>query len=190
MDPDTPVRVRIEQISSVEHAIVVGFPVTATAASDGAPAVARSLAPSAHLTAGHGRPLILTVLEPDEAMRILAGGDARRTRLAAGLLGLGGVLLLAGIAWAIATVLLPAVITLVPGLADLGLVPTAFAASAEPTPVVGGDPRSNGQGPGLVGTPGLAILGVAVIAILAIVATTAYVRLTEPPKEPGRRPRR
>jgi hypothetical protein len=40
------------------------------------------------------------------------------------------------------------------------------------------DPRSNGQGPGLVGTPGLAILGVAVIGILAVVATTVYVRLT------------
>ena len=41
------------------------------------------------MTSGRGRPLILTVLEPDEAMRILAGGDADETRLAAGLLGAG-----------------------------------------------------------------------------------------------------
>ena len=64
-DPATPVRLRVEQVSSVEHAIVVGVPGLADA---GAP----------RLTAGLGRPLILTTLEPAEAMRILAGGDRRR----------------------------------------------------------------------------------------------------------------
>jgi hypothetical protein len=78
-------------------------------------------------------------------------------------------------------------VTLVPGLG--GLVPTALGASAEPSAVAGGDPRSNGQGPGLVGTPGLAILGVAAIAAIAIVATTIYVRLTNPARE-ARRPTR
>lgn len=177
-DPETAVRARIEQVSSVEHAIVIGYPVPAAheSASDGGEPSATGSAPGAILTAGRGRPLILTVLEPDEAMRILAGGDAGRTRVAAALLGAGAILLVAALAWALVSAVLPAVITLIPGLD--GLVAHAVAASAEPTPAAAGDPRSNGQGPGLVGTPGLAILGVAAIAIIAIVATTIYVRLT------------
>jgi hypothetical protein len=171
-DPATPVRARIEQLSSVEHAIVVGYPVPASSASTASPG-----APAATMTSGRGRPLILTVLEPDEAKRILAGGDAGRTRIAAGLLGAGALLLAAAALWAIVSAALPAVISLVPSLG--GLVPTALAASADPTAAAGGDPRSNGQGPGLVGTPGLAILGVAAIAAAAIVVTTIYVRLTD-----------
>jgi len=70
-------------------------------------------------------------------------------------------------------------VTAVPDAA--GLVAAALAASPEPSMAgVGGDPRSNGQGPGLVGTPVLAILGVVAIAVVAIVATTIYVRLTGP----------
>jgi hypothetical protein len=196
LDPETPVRARIEQISSVEHAIAIGYPVAIdpegmSAGPGGGPG--RPGGPGAahggpggaglevRLTAGRGRPLILTVLEPDEAMRILAGGDAGRTRLAAALLGTGAVLLAAAAVWALVGAVLPAVIDGVPSLG--GLVPVALAASTEPTPGTGGDPRSNGQGPGLVGTPGLAILGVLAIAVLAIVATTVYVRLTTPPGE-------
>ena len=182
---DTPVRARIEQISSIEHAIVVGYPVAIDDAAaepregeprDGAGAGA---APTARMTAGRGRPLILTVLEPPEAMRILAGGDAGRTRLAAGLLGAGAILVVGALAWAVVTALLPAIVTAFPGAA--GLVTTALAASPEPSIATGGDPRSNGQGPGIVGTPGLAILGVLAIGILAVIATTIYVRLTAPP---------
>jgi hypothetical protein len=191
-DPATTVRARIEQISSVEHAIAVGYPVRAAADTEPgaptAPGTSADVAPVT-LTAGRGRPLILTVLEPDEAMRILAGGDATRTRLAAGLLGAGAILVVAALAWALVSAILPAVVTLVPGLG--GLVPTALGASAEPSAVAGGDPRSNGQGPGLVGTPGLAILGVAAIAAIAIVATTIYVRLTTPREAgPSRKRRR
>jgi hypothetical protein len=176
LDPETPVRARIEQISSVEHAIAIGYPVeSGTPGTDGQPEV--------RLTAGRGRPLILTVLEPDEAMRILAGGDAGRTRLAAGLLAAGAVLVAAAVLWSVVGSVLPAVIDGLPSLG--GLVPVALAASAEPTPGAAGDPRSNGQGPGLVGTPGLAIVGVVAIALLAIVATTAYVRLTTSPGERG-----
>ena len=176
LDPETPVRARIEQISSVEHAIAIGYPVqTGTTRADGQPEV--------RLTAGRGRPLILTVLEPDEAMRILAGGDAGRTRLAAGLLAAGAVLVGAGALWSLVGAVVPAVIDGLPSLG--GLVPVALAASAEPTPGTAGDPRSNGQGPGLVGTPGLAILGVVAVAVLAIVATTAWVRFTTPPGERG-----
>ena len=69
---------------------------------------------------------------------------------------------------------------------DSGLVGTALAATAEPSVAEGGDPRSNGQGPGLVGTPGLAIIGVILIAVIAIAVTTAYVRLTTPRDRRGR----
>lgn len=173
---DTPVRARVDQVSSIEHAIVVGYPV-AVAPADGPPADGPA-GMNAQLTAGRGRPLILTVLEPPEAMRILAGGDARRTRLAAGLLGAGAILILGAVVWAAVTALLPAIVSAVPGAA--GLVTPAFAATAAPSIAEGGDPRSNGQGPGLVGTPGLAILGVILIAVVAIVVTTIYVRLSAP----------
>ena len=55
---------------------------------------------------------------------------------------------------------------------------TARAASPEATAAIGGDPRSSGQGPGLVGDPLTAILLVLAIGIGAAVATAVYVRLT------------
>jgi hypothetical protein len=61
------------------------------------------------------------------------------------------------------------------GLALLAVVPTL---AASPTPAAGGDPRSSGQGPGLVGDPALAVLVVALIAVGTVVATLAYIRLT------------
>jgi hypothetical protein len=175
--PDATVRARIEQLSSVEHATVVGFPVADPSAPAGAP--------TAWMTAGRGRPLILTVLETDEAMRLLAGGDATRTRLAAGLLGLGATIVVGAVAWAAVSALLPALITVIPPL-DV-LVTAARAASAAPTPAGIGDPRSNGQGPGLVGSPALAILGVVAIGVVAVVVTAVYVRLTRPATDPTRR---
>ena len=55
------------------------------------------------MSAGLGRPLILTTLEPDEAMRVLAGGERRRPLIAAAcmvggfvLIGLAGVLAVVG----------------------------------------------------------------------------------------------
>lgn len=76
--PDTPVRVRIDQISAVEHATVAGVVV---AGPTGTP----------RITAGLGRPLILTTVEPDAAMRLLASGGRRRVLTAGALLvaGLG-----------------------------------------------------------------------------------------------------
>jgi hypothetical protein len=47
-----------------------------------------------------------------------------------------------------------------------------------PSAVVGGDPRSSGQGPGLVGDPLTAVVLVLVIGIGAALATVAYVRMT------------
>jgi hypothetical protein len=92
VDPDLPpgtaVRVRIDLVSTVEHATVVGVP---TASSDG----------SIRLTAGGGRPLILSTLEQADAMRVLAGGSRWRTIVAAIGLAAGLVLLTLGLAWAI-----------------------------------------------------------------------------------------
>lgn len=156
--PETPVRAVIEQVSAVEHAIVIGVPAKST--EEGLPA----------MTAGFGRPLILTTLEEPEAMRILAGGTGR-PRLVAGLFTVGGTLLVAGLAWAGINALAGAIAF----IGDL-LIPVAYAAT--PTPAPGGDPRSSGEGPGLVGEPGIAILIVLGIALASIVITTLYVRMT------------
>ena len=148
---DTPTRVTIEQVSSIEHAIVLGLPVT-----DGAG--------QPRMTAGLGRPLVLTTLEIPEAMRILTGGAILRARIAAGFLVAGATLLLvAGVWWIVGSVASP---------------PDAFGASAMPSIIPGGDPRSSGQGPGLVGNPGLALLSVLGIGLAAVVGTLIYVRLT------------
>jgi len=52
-----------------------------------------------------------------------------------------------------------------------------LAASPSPGAPVG-DPRSSGQGPGLVGDPAFALLAVVFIGLGSVVATLAYVRLT------------
>jgi hypothetical protein len=70
----------------------------------------------------------------------------------------------------------------------LALAGAALAASPSPSGAVGGDPRSSGQGPGLVGDPLAAIVAVAVVALASLAATLLYVRLTGGPK--GARPRR
>ena len=148
--PSTPLRLRIEQVSSVEHAIVAGVP-----------SIDR-VTGAVRMTAGLGRPLILTTLERDEAMRVLAGDAPRRPFYAVIALAVGAFCLAVGILWAIAG-------------AATG---SALAASPEPSAVVGGDPRSSGQGPGLVGDPLTAIVLVLVIGIGTALATAAYVRMT------------
>ena len=62
----------------------------------------------------------------------------------------------------------------------LWLVLAVSALAAEPgaTPETGGDPRSPGQGPGLVGDPLFAIGTVVVVALVSIGLTLGYVRLT------------
>ena len=57
---------------------------------------------------------------------------------------------------------------------------TALAATPSPSAAVGGDPRSSGQGPGLVGDPALALLGVIAIGLGAVILTLVYLRLTAP----------
>ena len=73
---------------------------------------------------------------------------------------------------------------------SLGLAVTlaGSALGAEPgaTSGTGGDPRSPGEGPGLVGDPGFAIAVVLVVAVLTVAGTLAYVRLTAPRAGTGR----
>lgn len=54
---------------------------------------------------------------------------------------------------------------------------SVLAASPTPSPGIG-DPRSSGQGPGLVGDPLTAILVVGAIAAVTVGITLAYVRVT------------
>ena len=82
--PGTAVRLRVEQVSSVEHATVLGTPRV------GAGGAMR-------MTAGLGRPLVLTTLERDEAMRVLAGGRRGRASAAAALIVAGPLLVVAGV---------------------------------------------------------------------------------------------
>lgn len=53
------------------------------------------------------------------------------------------------------------------------------AASPTPRAGAGGDPRSSGQGPGLVGDPVFAVAVVLAIGVAALVLTLVYVRLTD-----------
>jgi hypothetical protein len=89
----TPVRLRVDQVSSVEHAVVLGVPTTD---ADGRP----------QMSSGLGRPLILSTLEPDEAMRVLAGSGSRRPLAAAISLAGGLVLMSLGLVWALLDVAL------------------------------------------------------------------------------------
>ena len=88
LPPTTPVRLRIEQLSSVEHATVLGVPVVL---ADGRVA----------MTSGTGRPLVVSTLERAEAMRVLAGGSRARPAAAAAALGGGMAALAVGLAWAL-----------------------------------------------------------------------------------------
>ena len=82
--PDTPVRLRVERISVIDHATVAGVP---RPGADG----------GVVLGPGLGRPLVLSTLEQDEAMRVLAKGQQSRLRLALGLLVASPVVVVAGL---------------------------------------------------------------------------------------------
>jgi hypothetical protein len=85
--PETPARFRLDLLSSVEHALVLGVPTVDPARGP-------------MLTAGLNRPLILTNLEAREAMRLLAEGRQGTARAISLLLGGGTAAVLAGVAWA------------------------------------------------------------------------------------------
>jgi len=59
----------------------------------------------------------------------------------------------------------------------LAVAMTTLAASPSPG-TDGGDPRSSGQGPGLVGDPAFAVIAVVLIGLISVGASLAYVRLT------------
>lgn len=90
--PGTPVRLRVEQLSSVDHALVLGVP-----------ALDAERGPI--LGPGLGRPLILTNLERDEALRLLAAGRRGTAWLASALFAGGLGLVGAGIIWGVVDVL-------------------------------------------------------------------------------------
>jgi hypothetical protein len=175
--PDAPVRLTIEQLSAVEQVSACGKPET----RDGQPV----------LTAGLGRPLIVTPLDQPAAMRLLASGARRRVAAAAGLIAAGLLLLAVAVGVTILGTALAA-----PALAAspsaLAASPSALAASPSPlpSPVIGvpTDPRA-GAGAPLVGAPGLALLVVVAAGLLVAVATLVYVRLTtaKPPARPANR---
>jgi hypothetical protein len=58
------------------------------------------------------------------------------------------------------------------------LASPGLAASPSPSAGAGGDPRSSGQGPGLVGDPLFAVVAVVAIGLAAVLLTLAYVRIT------------
>jgi len=60
----------------------------------------------------------------------------------------------------------------------LAVVGPVAAASPSPSGSIGGDPRSPGQGPGLVGDPGFAILVVVAIGLAAVALTLLWLKLT------------
>ncbi len=145
----TPMRLLVEQVSSVEHATVLGVPTRG-------PTIAQ-----VRLTAGLGRPLVLSTLESAEAMRVLAQAAPRRPLMAAVAFAIGFASLSIGVVWAV-----------------LGAA-TATALAASPAPsAAGGDPRSSGEGPGLVGDPLTAVAIVLGIGLLTVAMTLIYVRVT------------
>jgi hypothetical protein len=84
--PSTPVRLRVEQVSSVDHVIALGVPYEDAERGP-------TLGP------GLGRPLILTNLERAEAMRVLAVDRRSTTQAAAIALAFGLLTVAGGLAW-------------------------------------------------------------------------------------------
>jgi len=68
--------------------------------------------------------------------------------------------------------------TLIALSVSLALASPIHGASPTPSAGLGGDPRSSGQGPGLVGDPVVALVAVLVIGLGALVLTLLYLRLT------------
>ena len=87
-DPTIPVRLRIEQVSSVEHAIAVGVP-------------GLDASGNPRISAGMGRPLILATMDRPDAMRILADGNRLQPIFVAGTLIGGTALVVIGLVWAL-----------------------------------------------------------------------------------------
>lgn len=176
-DPVTATRLHVDQISAVEQADVAGRPV---AGPDG----------TAMMTAGLGRPLIVSTLAQPEAMRVLGAEHAGRVRLAAALLAAGALSLGLAVVTAVAVWTMggSGLIGVARAASPTQTAPAA-AATAEPSTVPSpADTRSSGAGPGLVGQPFLAILIVIGVAAVGVGAAAGYARLAaarEKPDEGG-----
>jgi hypothetical protein len=153
IDPAADARMETTYVSTVDHAAVLGVPVRTP---DGQVAIGPGL----------GRPLIVSILEDDEAMRLLTGGAMARSRVAVAALITGVALLAISAVWWIVDAIFG------------GGTAAALAASPDPTLLPGSDTRSSGGGPGLVGDPVLALFAVLGIAFLSVIATLAWVRAT------------
>jgi hypothetical protein len=84
LPPEMPVSMRLEQVSAVDHGTACGVP-------------RLSASGETVLGPGFGRPLILTTLDSDEAMRILGAGQRTSLLLASGLLLVAPVLVVTGL---------------------------------------------------------------------------------------------
>jgi hypothetical protein len=155
IDPAAQARMDVGYVSTVDHAAVLGVP---QRAADG----------RLVLAAGMGRPLIVSILEDAEAMRVLTGGATGRSRIAVGALVVAGICFVAALAWW----LIDAVIG--------GGTAAALAASPDPSLRPGSDTRSSGSGPGLVGDPLFAVLVVFAVGVLSVAGTLAWIRITRP----------
>jgi hypothetical protein len=84
MAADAPVRLRVEQVSTTDHGTACGVP-------------RRMASGETVLGPGLGRPLILTTLEIDDAMRLLGSEQRRRLMVATGMLAATPIVLLVGV---------------------------------------------------------------------------------------------
>jgi hypothetical protein len=84
LPPDTAVRLRIEQVTTVDHATAAGVP---------------RLDPDGRLALGPGlsRPLVLSILDPDEAMRVLASDQRGSLLAASGMLAAAPIAIFVGV---------------------------------------------------------------------------------------------
>lgn len=85
--------------------------------------------------------------------------------------------------WAMASLMFAAAVAFAVALPVAGASPEPAASpppelSATPGILDTGDPRSNGQGPGLVGSPFAVAFGVLALGVLAAGGALLYVRLT------------
>ncbi len=152
IDPEATARLLVEQISAVEQATVAGRPVV----RDG----------KAMLTADTNRPLIVTTLDPPEAMRVLGAEHRGRVRTAAALLVLGAALI---------------VLALLLGLAAPALAASPAATlppSPAPSPLLIDplDPRA-GAGASLTGAPLFAAMLIVTMGVAVALGTIIYARL-------------
>lgn len=78
----------------------------------------------------------------------------------------------------------PVVMLIAVAVAVLASTPALAASPLPSTGPAGGDPRSSGEGPGLMGDPLTAIVVVLAIGLASAAVTYLYVRLTAGPTRP------